>query len=143
MNIQKATQDYELWIGKYLKLISADLKLKHEAMASGVFPFFRATFYRWMQRWPEVCPELNKAPKVLAVGDLHDPASLEKALEGCEALFHVAADYRLGASDPRQLYRTNVEGTRNLLDRDSHPGQTSFLLRRLKSCLKLQMKYRN
>jgi hypothetical protein len=71
MNIQKSTQDYEQWIGKYLKLIPADLKLKHQAMASGIFPFFRATFYRWMQRWPETCPELNKAPKVLAVGDLH------------------------------------------------------------------------
>src|SRR5438445_5345090 len=40
-------------------------------MAGGVFPFLRATFYRWMQRWPEVCPELAKAPAVLAVGDLH------------------------------------------------------------------------
>jgi Uncharacterized protein conserved in bacteria (DUF2252) len=71
MNIHKSTQDYEQWIGKYLKLIPADLKLKHQAMASGIFPFFRATFYRWMQQWPEVCPDANKAPKVLAVGDLH------------------------------------------------------------------------
>jgi len=59
---------------------------------------------------------LRQLPLELALGDLHDPASLEKALEGCEALFHVAADYRLGVSDPQQLYRTNVEGTRNLLD---------------------------
>jgi uncharacterized protein (DUF2252 family) len=71
MNIQKATQDYEQWVGKHLKLIPSDLKLKHEAMASEIFPFFRATFYRWMQRWPVVCPEADKAPKVLAVGDLH------------------------------------------------------------------------
>ena len=48
-------------------------------------------------------------------GDLTDPASLDRALEGCEAVFHVAADYRLWAPDPRQLYRTNVEGTGNLL----------------------------
>jgi dihydroflavonol-4-reductase len=48
-------------------------------------------------------------------GDLGDSASLEPALAGCEALFHVAADYRLGAFDPEQLYRTNVEGTRNIL----------------------------
>jgi dihydroflavonol-4-reductase len=48
-------------------------------------------------------------------GDLNDPASLPPALEGCAALFHVAADYRLGARDPAQLYRTNVEGTRALL----------------------------
>jgi hypothetical protein len=40
-------------------------------MAKAVFPFFRATFYRWLQLWPEVCGELAKAPNVLAVGDLH------------------------------------------------------------------------
>jgi dihydroflavonol-4-reductase len=49
-------------------------------------------------------------------GDLHDGASLERAVQGCEALFHAAADYRLGALDPDQLYQTNVEGTRRLLD---------------------------
>jgi dihydroflavonol-4-reductase len=48
-------------------------------------------------------------------GDLADSSSLERALEGCTGLFHVAADYRLGARDPTQLYRTNVEGTRNIL----------------------------
>jgi dihydroflavonol-4-reductase len=50
-----------------------------------------------------------------ALGDLNDPTSLERAVNGCEALFHVAADYRLGAPDPRELYRSNVEGTRNIL----------------------------
>lgn len=49
-------------------------------------------------------------------GDLADVASLERALEGCAALFHVAADYRLGARDPKPLYRTNVDGTRNILN---------------------------
>ncbi len=48
-------------------------------------------------------------------GDLADGESLKRALVGCEALFHVAADYRLGALHPDQLYRTNVEGTRNIL----------------------------
>jgi dihydroflavonol-4-reductase len=52
----------------------------------------------------------------LAVGDLGDPASLDLALAGCTALFHVAADYRLGVRDYEQLYRTNVEGTRHILD---------------------------
>ncbi|MDP9082222.1 MAG: NAD-dependent epimerase/dehydratase family protein [Pseudomonadota bacterium] len=51
----------------------------------------------------------------VAQGDLAHVASLERALDGCEALFHVAADYRLGARDPSQLYLTNVEGTRNIL----------------------------
>jgi dihydroflavonol-4-reductase len=48
-------------------------------------------------------------------GDLANLTSLEAALAGCDALFHVAADYRLGARDPAQLYLTNVEGTRNIL----------------------------
>ena len=48
-------------------------------------------------------------------GDLADLKSLERALEGCTGLFHLAADYRLGARDPTQLYRTNVEGTRHIL----------------------------
>ncbi len=48
-------------------------------------------------------------------GDLADLQSLERALEGCTGLFHAAADYRLGARDPTQLYRTNVEGTRRIL----------------------------
>ncbi len=48
-------------------------------------------------------------------GDLLDPASLERALEGCEGLFHVAADYRLWAPDPRAIRRANVRGTHNIL----------------------------
>jgi Uncharacterized protein conserved in bacteria (DUF2252) len=69
--IQEATLAYENWIGKHLTLLPADLELKHKAMAEGVFPFLRATFYRWMQRWPEVCPSEANAPQVLGVGDLH------------------------------------------------------------------------
>jgi dihydroflavonol-4-reductase len=49
-------------------------------------------------------------------GDLLDTNSLERAAQGCAGLFHVAADYRLGARDPSQLYRSNVEGTRNILN---------------------------
>jgi dihydroflavonol-4-reductase len=58
---------------------------------------------------------LEQLATQIVVGDLSDAASLERALAGCEALFHVAADYRLGAFDPEQLYRTNVDGTRNIL----------------------------
>lgn len=49
-------------------------------------------------------------------GDLRDPASLQRAVAGCGLLFHVAADYRLWAKDPTELYRSNVDGTRNLLE---------------------------
>jgi dihydroflavonol-4-reductase len=48
-------------------------------------------------------------------GDLRDSASLERAVRGCGLVFHVAADYRLWAKDPAELYRSNVDGTRNLL----------------------------
>jgi len=48
-------------------------------------------------------------------GDLRDARSLERAVAGCGLLFHVAADYRLWAKDPGELYRSNVDGTRNLL----------------------------
>jgi len=56
------------------------------------------------------------------VGDLTDTPSLERALEGCEAVFHVAADYRLWAPRPQELYRTNVEGTGSLLDAAQRAG---------------------
>jgi dihydroflavonol-4-reductase len=50
------------------------------------------------------------------VGDLRDSASIEKSLSGCHALFHVAADYRLWVRDPGEMYRSNVEGTRLVLE---------------------------
>ena len=48
-------------------------------------------------------------------GDLRDPASLEKAMAGCDAVFHVAADYRLWVRNPEEMYLSNVEGTRAIL----------------------------
>ncbi|MGA2202064.1 MAG: hopanoid-associated sugar epimerase [Terriglobales bacterium] len=52
------------------------------------------------------------------VGDLRDAASIEKALSGCDVVFHVAADYRLWVRgrDSNEMYRSNVEGTRSLLE---------------------------
>ena len=49
-------------------------------------------------------------------GDLRDSASLARAVEGASRVFHVAADYRLWARDPREIYESNVAGTQNLLD---------------------------
>lgn len=71
MNLFKATADFEQWLARRLPVVRQDLALKHQFMAEAAFPFFRATFYLWVQRWPEVCAELAKAPAVLAVGDLH------------------------------------------------------------------------
>jgi len=48
-------------------------------------------------------------------GDLRDPASLARAVSGCGLVFHVAADYRLWSRHPRELYQSNVDGTRNML----------------------------
>jgi dihydroflavonol-4-reductase len=49
------------------------------------------------------------------VGDLADPESLKPALAGCDAVVHVAADYRLWIPDPAAMYKANVDGTRELL----------------------------
>jgi dihydroflavonol-4-reductase len=51
----------------------------------------------------------------VVVGDLRQPESLRTALAGCDALVHVAADYRLWVRDPKQMYAANVDGTRELL----------------------------
>jgi dihydroflavonol-4-reductase len=51
-----------------------------------------------------------------ATGDLRNAASLEKAMAGCEVVFHVAADYRLWVRDPAEMYRSNVEGTKAILE---------------------------
>lgn len=63
MNIVKATTRYERWFASHTPLVKADLRLKHQQMATAVFPFLRATFYRWVQLWPEICPDLARAPK--------------------------------------------------------------------------------
>src|SRR6266851_9730349 len=71
MNVVKATRQFEAWLGKRTPLVKKDLRTKHEAMKSSAFRFLRATYYRWAQIWPKVCPDPAKSPQVLAVGDLH------------------------------------------------------------------------
>jgi dihydroflavonol-4-reductase len=58
---------------------------------------------------------LEGIPGETVVGDLSDPSSLRSALQGCDAVVHVAADYRLWIPDPAAMYRANVDGTRELL----------------------------
>jgi hypothetical protein len=70
-NIVQATQNYERWVSHHIHLLRADLELKHQCMRQDAFQFLRATFYRWTQLWPVVCPELSRATRLLAVGDLH------------------------------------------------------------------------
>ncbi len=67
-----------------------------------------------------VRPESDRAnisnlPLEIAIGDLREPTTLAAAVEGCEAVYHVAADYRLWAPNPDDLYDSNVTGTQNLV----------------------------
>lgn len=71
MNINQATQDYERWLARQVSLVPIDLRLKHRVMRRSGFSFLRATFYRWMQVWQEVCADLVTTPILRAVGDLH------------------------------------------------------------------------
>jgi hypothetical protein len=71
MKISKATERYEAWLAKHLTLLPEDVKLKHEYMRAAPFPFLRATYYRWAQLWAETVGDVARAPRVLAVGDLH------------------------------------------------------------------------
>jgi dihydroflavonol-4-reductase len=61
-------------------------------------------------------------PVEIATGDLRDRDSLERAVAGCGLVYHVAADYRLWAKNPRELYDSNVEGTRHLLAASQQAG---------------------
>ncbi len=60
-------------------------------------------------------------------GDLRDRVSLDRALEGVQRVFHVAADYRLWARDPREIHESNVTGTQNLLDAARRAGVEKFV----------------
>ena len=55
-------------------------------------------------------------------GNILDPASVAEAIGGCAQVFHVAADYRLWAKDPAEIYRTNVDGTRVVLEACARAG---------------------
>src|SRR5215831_13370979 len=71
MNIVKSTRQFEEWLARHTHVIQSDLRLKHAKMKLSAFLFLRGTYYRWAQLWPEVCADQCKAPRVLAVGDLH------------------------------------------------------------------------
>jgi Uncharacterized protein conserved in bacteria (DUF2252) len=70
-DIREATASYETWLRGCTKVVESALKWKHEQMRSDPFLFFRGTYYRWTQIFPEACKELARAPKILCAGDLH------------------------------------------------------------------------
>ena len=49
MNVVKATRHFEDWLGRHTPLVKGDLRLKHNCMKAALFPFLRATYYRWVQ----------------------------------------------------------------------------------------------
>jgi dihydroflavonol-4-reductase len=65
---------------------------------------------------------LADLPVERAEGDLRDAASIERAMRGVRRVFHVAADYRLWSAHPEEIYESNVEGTRKLLDAAQRAG---------------------
>jgi uncharacterized protein (DUF2252 family) len=71
MNIHQSTTSYEQWMRQCTNVVESDLRSKHEQMREDCLLFLRGTFYRWAQLFPEVCPGLAHAPKVLAGGDVH------------------------------------------------------------------------
>src|ERR1043165_5553790 len=58
----------------------------------------------------------------IQVGDLRDRASLDRAMKGCDTVFHVAADYRLWVPQPDEMFSANVDGTRNVMEAAGNAG---------------------
>ena len=70
---------------------------------------------------------ISDLPLEYVTGDLRDAASLDRALAGVERVFHVAADYRLWARKSREIYDSNVGGTKNILEAAKRAGVRQFI----------------
>ena len=68
-------------------------------------------------------------------GDLRDPDSLARAVEGCGVVYHVAADYRLWTREPEEMFRSNVDGTRSLLEAARNAGVERFVYTSTVGCI--------
>ena len=71
----------------------------------------------------------------VVTGDLRDAASLKRAAAGCDVVYHVAADYRLWAKDPNELYLSNVEGTKNLITAARQAGASRMVYTSTVGCI--------
>ena len=89
---------------------------------------------RVMARRPESVSGLDAE---VVAGDLRDAESLKAAVAGCASVFHVAADYRLWVRDPRPMYESNVEGTRNLINAARAAGVERFVYTSTVGCIGL------
>jgi Uncharacterized protein conserved in bacteria (DUF2252) len=70
-DVIEATAAYEAWLAQHVRVVEGDLERKHRLMRRDAFTFLRATYYRFVERFPAVVPALVDAPAVAAVGDLH------------------------------------------------------------------------
>jgi len=87
----------------------------------------RGASLRLLTRRTSNLANLEGLPAETVVGDLLQPDSLRNAIRGCDAVMHVAADYRLWVCDPDVMYRSNVEGTRALLRLAREEGVRRFV----------------
>ncbi len=93
----------------------------------------RGQAVRVLARNPSALRELEGGEAVQ--GDLRDPASLQRAVAGCSTVYHVAADYRLWTSDPQEMHRSNVDGTRAMLDGARRAGVERFVYTSTVGCI--------
>lgn len=70
---------------------------------------------RVLTRFTSDCRNIENLPVETVIGDLKDRRSLQRAVKGCRAVFHVGADYRLWVPEPADMYAVNVKGTGNLM----------------------------
>jgi dihydroflavonol-4-reductase len=87
----------------------------------------RGEAVRVLLRSSSLTRAIDDLPVEKVSGDLRDPASLDRALAGVRRVFHVAADYRLWSRDSREIYESNVTGTKNLLDAARRAGIEQFI----------------
>ncbi len=93
----------------------------------------RGCAVRALARDPSKLQELDGIEPVR--GDLRDRSSLDKAVAGCGVVYHVAADYRLWTREPEEMFRSNVEGTRSLLESARIAGVERFIYTSTVGCI--------
>src|SRR3989454_6354569 len=76
IGIVAATTRYEAWLAERIPLVKRDLELKHHAMSAGIFPFLRATFYRWAARWRALVGDVAAARSEEHTSELQSPCNL-------------------------------------------------------------------
>jgi dihydroflavonol-4-reductase len=79
--------------------------------------------------------KINELEVEKVTGDLRDPESLTRAVQGCSVIYHVAADYRLWARNPQELYQSNVDGTRSLISAAKAAGAERFVYTSTVGCI--------